>query len=81
MYLPWYLRQVTRVFVCLFSHLLSCFHADLAGQPSEMVLIHHYLFVGGVSVKDIAVGSKPAPLKCKCVDNICEVFLQNLLWF
>lgn len=52
-----------------FFYLLSCFQADLAGQPSEKVLIHYYLFVGGHSVKDIAVGSKPAPLKCKYVDN------------
>lgn len=46
----------TKSHVCLRAslHLLSCFHADLAVQPSEMVLIHRYLFVGGDSVIDIA---------------------------
>lgn len=41
-----------------------------------MVLIHHYLFVGGDFGKDIAVGSKSAPVKCKYVDNPMNFYLK-----
>lgn len=41
-----------------------------------MVLIHHYLFVGGDFGKDIAVGSEYAPVKCKYVDNPMNFYFK-----
>lgn len=60
-------------------HLLSSFHADLAGQPSEMVPTHHYLFVGEDSVKDIAVGIKSWSHEMPICWQSNEVLLQKIL--
>lgn len=53
-------------------HLLSSFHADLAGQPSEMAPTHHCCLWERTLWKTLLWELKAGPMKCKYVDNLMK---------